>query len=155
VPGDFRLPLLTARRTDNVVLGIPADDQPPGQVALSFRARPLILVSDCRPPSFVEAVAAEVGADVTPMGPAGAKAMAVVRGEADADVQSGGQWEWDPAAPVGVAPAAGLHPSRLDGRELRYDQPHPYLPDLVICQHDLAQRLIDAIALVIPKEPPT
>ena len=67
-----------------------------------------ILVSDSRPPAFAAAVAAGVGADVAPMGSAGAKTMAVVRGDADAYVHAGGQWEWDSAAPVGVALAAGL-----------------------------------------------
>ncbi len=70
---------------------------------------------------------------VEPMGSAGAKAMAVVRGDAAAYVHAGGQWEWDSAAPVGVALAAGLHASRIDGTPLRYNQAHPYLPDLLIC----------------------
>ena len=80
------------------------------------------------------------------MGSAGAKAMAVVRGEADAYLHAGGQWEWDSAAPVGVALAAGLHASRIDGSALEYNQPHPYLPDLLICRPDLADPLLAAIA---------
>ena len=67
------------------------------------------------------------------MGSAGAKAMAVLRGDADAYVHAGGQWEWDSAAPVGVVLAAGLHASRLDGSPLVYNEAHPYLPDLLIC----------------------
>ena len=74
------------------------------------------------------------------MGSAGAKAMAVVRGEADMYVHGGGQYEWDSAAPVAVAQAAGLHASRLDGSPLRYNQPDPYLPDLVVCRPELAGR---------------
>ena len=65
------------------------------------------------------------------MGSAGAKAMAVVRGEADVYAHAGGQYEWDSAAPVAVARAAGLHASRIDGSPLRYNQPNPYLPDLL------------------------
>jgi 3'(2'), 5'-bisphosphate nucleotidase len=107
--------------------------------------RPRLLVSDTRPPAFTDAVAAEVGAEVTTMGSAGAKAMAVVRGDADAYLHAGGQWEWDSAAPVGVALAAGLHASRIDGSPLRYNQPHPYLPDLLICRPDLADRLLAAL----------
>ncbi|MGO4203589.1 3'(2'),5'-bisphosphate nucleotidase CysQ [Rhodococcus sp. TAF43] len=110
------------------------------------RARPRILVSDSRPPQFVDALARRVGADVAPMGSAGAKAMAVLRGEADAYVHAGGQWEWDSAAPVGVALAAGLHCSRIDGTPLRYNEPHPYLPDLLICRRDLAVPLLAGIA---------
>jgi 3'(2'), 5'-bisphosphate nucleotidase len=119
----------------------PAPPAPPARV----RARPLILVSDSRPPAFSAAVAEQVGADVAAMGSAGAKAMAVVRGDADAYLHSGGQWEWDSAAPVGVARAAGLHTSRLDGSPLVYNQPHPYLPDLLVCRPDLAGPLLAAL----------
>ena len=109
-------------------------------------SEPVFLVSDSRPPAFADAVAAQLGARVTPMGSAGAKAMAVVRGDADAYLHAGGQWEWDSAAPVGVALAAGLHASRIDGSQLIYNQPHPYLPDLVICRPDLAAPILAAIA---------
>ncbi|CAM3067774.1 3'(2'),5'-bisphosphate nucleotidase CysQ [Prescottella defluvii] len=112
----------------------------------SHRDRPRILVSDSRPPPFARALARRVGADVASMGSAGAKAMAVLRGEADAYVHAGGQWEWDSAAPVGVALSAGLHCSRIDGTPLRYNQPHPYLPDLLICRRDLAVPLLAGIA---------
>lgn len=112
----------------------------------SGRDRPLILVSDSRPPAFAGEVAAAVGATVAPMGSAGAKAMAVLRGEADAYLHAGGQWEWDSAAPVGVLLAAGLHATRLDGSPLVYNQAHPYLPDLLICRTDLAGPLLDALA---------
>ncbi|TJZ75727.1 3'(2'),5'-bisphosphate nucleotidase CysQ [Rhodococcus oryzae] len=110
------------------------------------RVRPRILVSDSRPPEFIGPLAERIGADVAPMGSAGAKAMAVLRGEADAYVHAGGQWEWDSAAPVGVAQAAGLHCSRIDGTPLIYNEAHPYLPDLVICRPELARPLLDGIA---------
>jgi len=113
---------------------------PPG------RERPVIVVSDSRPPSFVAAVADEIGADVVPMGSAGAKAMAVLRGDVDAYVHAGGQWEWDSAAPVGVALAAGLHATRIDGTDLIYNEAHPYLPDLLICRAELAPALLAAVA---------
>ncbi|HEY2299103.1 MAG TPA: 3'(2'),5'-bisphosphate nucleotidase CysQ, partial [Jatrophihabitans sp.] len=74
----------------------------------------IVLVSDSRPPAFAPAAAAAIGAEVRPMGSAGAKAMAVVRGEADIYLHSGGQYEWDNCAPVAVAERAGLHVSRID-----------------------------------------
>jgi 3'(2'), 5'-bisphosphate nucleotidase len=80
------------------------------------------------------------------MGSAGAKAMAVLRGEADAYLHAGGQWEWDSAAPVGVVVAAGLHASRVDGSPLIYNSENPYLPDLLICRAELADALVHAIA---------
>ncbi len=114
------------------------------------RAERVVLVSDSRPPAFAGAVAGAIGAAVRPMGSAGAKAMAVVRGDAIAYVHAGGQWEWDSAAPVGVALAAGLHASRIDGSPLLYNQPHPYLPDLVICRPEVADAVLAAIATARP-----
>jgi 3'(2'), 5'-bisphosphate nucleotidase len=108
-------------------------------------SRMVVLVSDSRPPAFAPAVAEAVGAEVAPMGSAGAKAMAVLRGEAVAYLHAGGQWEWDSAAPVGVVMAAGLHASRIDGRPLLYNQAQPYLPDLLICRADLAEALLAAL----------
>ncbi len=79
------------------------------------------------------------------MGSAGAKSMAVVRGEADIYAHTGGQYEWDSCAPAAVAAAAGLHTSRLDGSPLRYNAANPYLPDLLICRPELAERAIAAL----------
>jgi 3'(2'), 5'-bisphosphate nucleotidase len=123
-----------------------ASDQPGPAAAGPLRARPIVLVSDSRPPGFAPDVAASVGGEVRPMGSAGAKAMAVLRGEADAYLHAGGQWEWDSAAPVGVLQAAGFHTSRIDGSELLYNQPHPYLPDLLMCRTELAGRLLEALS---------
>ena len=109
-------------------------------------AAPVVLVSDSRPPAFARPVASAVGGVVRPMGSAGAKAMAVLRGDADAYLHAGGQWEWDSAAPVGVVLAAGLHASRIDGSPLLYNREHPYLPDLLICRPELAGPMLEAIA---------
>jgi 3'(2'), 5'-bisphosphate nucleotidase len=105
-------------------------------------SRPRIVVSRTRPTEHAVMLAESLGGDLVPMGSAGAKAMAVVRGDADVYVHSGGQWEWDSAAPVAVALAAGLHVSRLDGSTVRYNQPNPWLPDILICRSELAQRVI-------------
>jgi len=104
-----------------------------------------LAVSRSRPPALVQELAGRLDAELVPMGSAGYKAMSVVRGVTDAYVHGGGQYEWDSAAPVAVARAAGLHTSRLDGSPLRYNQPDPYLPDLVICRPELADRLLEAL----------
>lgn len=91
-------------------------------------------------------MAAALGAELVPMGSAGAKAMAVVRGEAELYPHSGGQYEWDSCAPVAVALSAGLHASRIDGSPLRYNQPDVYLPDLLICRAELADAALGAAA---------
>jgi 3'(2'), 5'-bisphosphate nucleotidase len=83
-----------------------------------------------------------MGADLLAMGSAGAKAMAVVRGEADIYLHTGGQYEWDNCAPVAVAQAAGLHVSRVDGSPLRYNNADTYLPDLLICRRELADEVL-------------
>lgn len=101
-----------------------------------------MVVSRTRPAAEAIAVGKALAADLIPMGSAGAKAMAVVRGEADIYLHSGGQHEWDSAAPVAVALAAGLHASRLDGSPLTYNQPQTYLPDLLICRRELAPRIL-------------
>ncbi|MFL0586782.1 3'(2'),5'-bisphosphate nucleotidase CysQ [Sphingomonas olei] len=106
-------------------------------------ASPLrMLVSRTRPAPEAVAVAERLGATLVPMGSAGAKAMAVVQGEADIYLHSGGQFEWDSAAPVAVAAAFGLHCSRIDGSPLRYNQEDVYLPDLLICQKELAGEVL-------------
>jgi 3'(2'), 5'-bisphosphate nucleotidase len=104
---------------------------------------PRLLVSRTRPSEYARFLADGLEGELVPMGSAGAKAMAVVRGEADVYAHSGGQYEWDSAAPVAVAAAAGLHVSRLDGTPLRYNQPDPWLPDLLICRQALAARVIE------------
>jgi 3'(2'), 5'-bisphosphate nucleotidase len=87
-------------------------------------------------------VASALDADLLPMGSAGAKAMAILAGVVDIYLHAGGQYEWDSAAPVAVALAAGLHASRLDGSELRYNRPDPYMPDLLICRPELAAAVL-------------
>lgn len=105
-----------------------------------------IAVSRSRPPEIVNAVAEDLGATLVPMGSAGVKVCAVATGEVDAYVHGGGQYEWDSAAPVAVARAAGLHTSRLDGSPLVYNQQNPYLPDLVVCRPEFAAQILEAIA---------
>jgi len=108
-----------------------------------------LLVSRSRPPEFVQELAERLGAELVPMGSAGAKAAAVIDGQADAYVHSGGQYEWDSAAPVAVARAAGLHASRIDGSSLRYNQAHPSVPDILISTAGLAPTLLATISSVL------
>ncbi|HQV57278.1 MAG TPA: 3'(2'),5'-bisphosphate nucleotidase CysQ [Ilumatobacteraceae bacterium] len=121
-----------------------ATDEPP-EVPSALSGGPRILVSRTRPTAHAQRLADLLGGTLVPMGSAGAKAMAVVRGEGDIYAHSGGQYEWDSAAPVAVAAAAGLHVSRLDGSALRYNQPNPYLPDLLICRPEWVTRVIEAL----------
>lgn len=104
-----------------------------------------IVISRSRPPAFIERLAELTGAELVPLGSAGAKVATVVRGEVDAYVHAGGQYEWDSAAPVAVARASGLHASRIDGGELTYNQARPWMPDLLVCRSELAGVLLDAI----------
>ena len=104
-----------------------------------------MVVSRTRPAAEAIAVAKALGADLVPMGSAGAKAMAVVRGEADIYLHTGGQYEWDSCAPVAVALAHGLVCTRVDGSPLRYNQADVYLPDLIICRPELGDAVARAV----------
>lgn len=109
-------------------------------------AHPRVVVSRSRPPALAAVLADQLGGELVAMGSAGAKAMAVVLGEAEVYAHSGGQYEWDSAAPVAVALASGLHASRLDGSPLRYNEANPWLPDLLICRPELAGPVLAAVA---------
>ena len=104
-----------------------------------------MVVSRTRPAKEAVAVAETLGAELVPMGSAGAKAMAVILGQADIYLHSGGQYEWDSCAPVAVALAHGLHCSRIDGSPLVYNQPDTYMPDLLICRKEHATRVLDEV----------
>ncbi|MGA4541364.1 3'(2'),5'-bisphosphate nucleotidase CysQ [Uniformispora flossi] len=128
----------------DAVLTSGADGHPP------LPARPdgepiRLAVSRSRPPALVGDLTEALGARTVPMGSAGVKAMSVVLGESDAYVHAGGQYEWDSAAPVAVARAAGLHTSRIDGSPLAYNREDPKLPDLVICRVEFAERILAAL----------
>ena len=127
-------------------LGLTLSTADPPPLPAARAEPPRLVVSRSRPPQQALNVAAALCAEVAPLGSAGAKAMAVVRGEADVYVHAGGQYEWDSCAPAAVAAAAGCSVSRLDGTDLRYNQPDPYLPDLVICRPELARAVLAALA---------
>jgi 3'(2'), 5'-bisphosphate nucleotidase len=104
-----------------------------------------IAVSRSRPPAEASVVADVLDAELVPLGSAGYKTVAVARGEVDAYVHSGGQYQWDSAAPVAIARAAGLFTCRLDGSPIVYNEPDPWLPDLIVCRPELADRILDAV----------
>jgi 3'(2'), 5'-bisphosphate nucleotidase len=119
-------------------------DQPAALPAAPVRPR--MLVSRTRPAAEAMAVAEALGAELVPMGSAGAKAMAVIRGDADIYLHTGGQYEWDSCAPVAVAMSHGLHASRVDGSPLIYNQRDVYMPDLLICRPEWAARVMELAA---------
>lgn len=108
-----------------------------------------MVVSRTRPAREATEVAERLGAELVPMGSAGAKAMAIVRGEADIYLHSGGQYEWDSCAPAAVARAYGLHVSRIDGSPLVYNQADVYMPDLLICRKEHATRVLSEVAALV------
>jgi len=121
-----------------------------GVVMRSDRPSPLpsagsplrMVVSRTRPAKEAVEIAQKLGAELVAMGSSGAKAMAILRGEADIYLHSGGQYEWDSAAPVAVAQAYGLHCSRIDGSPLRYNNENVYMPDLLIARKEHAQAVL-------------
>jgi 3'(2'), 5'-bisphosphate nucleotidase len=143
-----------ARDTGDLVAGAVAQPgigqtfttAPPPVIPPSTAVRPRIAVSRSRPPAFTDGLVAALGGETVAMGSAGAKVISVVRDVTDAYVHSGGQFEWDSAAPVAVARAAGLFCSRVDGSPLRYNQDDVYLPDLVVCRPELSESILAHLA---------
>jgi 3'(2'), 5'-bisphosphate nucleotidase len=130
-------------------VALPARDMvlttdPPPALAPQSDGPVRLVVSRTRPPAVTERLQAALDAELVPMGSAGAKTMAIVLGDADVYAHAGGQYQWDSAAPVAVARAAGLHTSRLDGSPLVYNEADPYLPDLLVCRPALADQVIAA-----------
>jgi 3'(2'), 5'-bisphosphate nucleotidase len=154
----------SGRREDWAVhIGLTIDGRPvDGAVALPMLGRtlatdalpalpplsdgpPRMLVSRTRCAGLVTRVGEALGAELVPMGSAGAKAMAVLEGRAEIYLHAGGQYEWDNCAPVAVAKAAGLHASRIDGSEIVYNCRDPLVPDLLICRTEWAERALAAV----------
>jgi 3'(2'), 5'-bisphosphate nucleotidase len=104
-----------------------------------------LVVSRTRASQLVKDVAATLNAEFVPCGSAGAKTATVITGETDVYLHSGGFYEWDTAAPVAVARAAGFHTSRIDGADLLYNREDPLLPDILVCRPAIADLLLDAI----------
>jgi 3'(2'), 5'-bisphosphate nucleotidase len=136
---------LTAASVALPTLGITFDASPAAVVPPSTRAKPLLVTSRSRNPYCAVMVANALGCDVVRLGSAGAKAMAVVMGEADIYVHDGGMYQWDSAAPSAVAKAAGLHVSRIDGSPLKYNQESLWLPDFLVCRSELAEPALKAL----------
>jgi 3'(2'), 5'-bisphosphate nucleotidase len=139
--GDLTAAAVALPGLDEILVTDPAPQLPPradGPVRIA--------VSRSRPAAESTAVAEELDAVLVPLGSAGYKTVAVARGEVDAYVHSGGQYQWDSAAPVAIARAAGLTTCRLDGSPLVYNAPDPWLPDLVVCRPELADRILDVLS---------
>ena len=138
--GDLTAGAVALPAQGQVLSTLDAHDRPVGASA------PLrIVVSRSRPPGFVRNISGLLSAELVPLGSAGAKVAAVIRGEVDAYVHGGGFYEWDTAAPVAVARAAGFHASRIDGSALAYNQADLLMPDILVCRPAVAGSLLQAI----------
>ena len=109
------------------------------------RTRPRLITSRNRNPYTAVVVANALGCDAVRLGSAGAKAMAIVVGEADIYVHEGGMYQWDSAAPAAVALAAGLHVSRIDGSPMVFNERDPWLPDFLVCRKEFAEPVLEAL----------
>ena len=138
---------LTAGAVALPVLGITLSTDPATKPVLPapLARKPRLITSRNRAPYSAHLVANAIDCDAIRMGSAGAKAMAVVLGEADIYVHDGGMHQWDSAAPVAVARAAGLHTSRIDGSPFVYNQRETWLPDLIICRPEFVEPVMKAL----------
>jgi 3'(2'), 5'-bisphosphate nucleotidase len=142
-PGNLTAGAVALPAQGRVLSTLEPPPAPAARAAAPGRIR--ITVSRSRPPAFVRNISGLLGADVVPLGSAGAKVAAVIGGEVDAYVHAGGFYEWDTAAPVAVARAAGLHASRIDGSPLAYNQAGLLMPDILVCRPSLAGSFLQAI----------
>src|SRR4029077_8946694 len=126
-------------------VGLTFGTDPAPVVPPMTRDRPRVVTSRTRAPYATVLVAEALGCDAVRLGSAGAKAMAVVLGEADIYVHDGGMYQWDSAAPAAVAMAAGLHVSRIDGSPMVYNERDPWLPDFIVCRPELADAVHQAL----------
>ena len=140
---------MTLSTADPPVLPPPGPSSPPKPSPSSPSQGPRVIVSRSRPGPVSLAICMALDGELIFLGSAGAKSMAVVLGDADIYAHTGGQYEWDSAAPVAVARAAGCHTSRIDGSPLRYNRPDPYLPDLLICRPEWASQALAIAAQII------
>jgi len=141
-PGDLTAGAVALPAQDTVLSTL---EPPAGPGPASATAPLRIVVSRSRPPSFVRNISGLLSAELVPLGSAGAKVAAVIRGEVDAYVHGGGFYEWDTAAPVAVARAAGFHASRIDGSTLAYNQADLLMPDILVCRPAVAGSILQAI----------
>jgi 3'(2'), 5'-bisphosphate nucleotidase len=126
-------------------LGLVLATDPAPPTPATDRDRPRIVTSRSRAPHAAAVVATRLDCEAVRLGSAGAKAMAVVVGEADIYIHDGGMYQWDSAAPAAVAEAAGLHVSRIDGSPLVYNERSAWLPDFLVCRKELARPVLDAL----------
>ena len=140
---------MTLSTADPPVLPPPQMSPSPQPSPSSPSRGPKVIVSRSRPGPVSLAICMALDGELIFLGSAGAKSMAVVLGDADIYAHTGGQYEWDSAAPVAVARAAGCHTSRIDGSPLRYNRPDPYLPDLLICRPEWATQALAIAAQII------
>ena len=137
---------LSRKRVDVWIVALkPFQSKLAGSSPDSGRTKPRIITSRSRAPYAAVLIAEALGCDAVRLGSAGAKAMAVVLGEADIYVHDGGMYQWDSAAPAAVSLAAGLHASRIDGSPLVYNERDPWLPDFIVCRAELAEPALKAI----------
>jgi 3'(2'), 5'-bisphosphate nucleotidase len=135
VAGAVSLPAI-----DKVFCTDPAPQLPP-----KAGDKPRLVTSRSHAPYSAVLVANRMDCDAFQLGSAGAKAMSIVMGDADIYVHDGGMYQWDSAAPVVVARAAGLHCSRIDGSPFRYNEADTWLPDLIICRPEYADDVLTAL----------
>jgi len=120
--------------------------------------RPLrIVASRSRPPATLpltvellsrrleEAGITSQGVQIIDVGSVGAKVNELISGRAEAYVHDTGFYEWDVAAPYGVAMHYGLVPSHVDGSPVTFNHMPPYVTDLLVSHPAIVGHLLAAL----------
>ena len=112
-----------------------------------------ILVSRSRPPREINKVIEKLEdafpdrgrVEVIPMGSVGAKVAAILADTADVYFNSGGFYEWDLAAPLGIAIHNGLSVSDCRGRQIELNKVDLKVKDILICRPELTSTIVMAL----------
>jgi 3'(2'), 5'-bisphosphate nucleotidase len=112
-----------------------------------------ILVSRSRPPREMDAVVKKLEeifpdrgrVEVIPMGSVGAKVGAILADKADAYFNSGGFYEWDLAAPLGIAVHNGLSVTDCTGNLIELNKVNLKVKDILICRPELTTTIVMAL----------
>lgn len=111
-----------------------------------------LIISRTRPPQnldhLVSSLAQETGMPVTTVkcGSVGAKLEQMVAGIADVYINQDGFYEWDIAAPLGVANHYGYVVSDTEGNQLELNKPDTKVLNAVICHPEFVPAVIKSLA---------
>ncbi|MDP2287101.1 MAG: inositol monophosphatase family protein [Actinomycetota bacterium] len=133
-------------------------DDVPAEPAFPTDRPVRVVASRTRPPANLGASLASLGGiladaglnqhgvELLDVGSVGAKVNELVSGRAEIYVHDTGFYEWDVAAPYGIARHYGFVPSHVNGDEIEFNHMPPWVPDLLVCHPLIVDYVRDVLA---------